>query len=355
MTNRSSTIIVYGSYGYTGKLIVTECRSKNLKVILAGRNPVALKEQSEATGYDFEVVDTMTPAGLRNLLSKGCVVIHCGGPFQFTARAMVEACLNTQTHYTDITGEHQVFEVLANYHEEAQACGITILPGAGFDVVPSDCLALHLKNRLPNAQYLQLAFAMAGGGTSRGTARTMIEGLGYGSAIRVDGMLRAIPLGKKIIDVDFGPFRRNTLNIPWGDIATAWRSTGIPNIEVYMAAPPKMIFAAKLGNYFNWLLRKRWLKKILYHKLNSRPAGPDENRLLSSKSYLWGKVFNEKGEIRISTIETCGGYSLTAKTSVLIAEKIVSGNFKPGYQTPGTAYGADLILEIAGTKRIDTI
>jgi short subunit dehydrogenase-like uncharacterized protein len=349
-----TTIILYGSYGYTGKIIAQVCKAKKLNVILSGRNKEELKKQSEETGYPFEVVDIADSTALRNLLKKGSVVIHCGGPFQYTAKAMADACLETKTHYTDITGEHQVFELLAGYDEKGKVAGITIMPGTGFDVVPSDCLALHLKNRLPSATHLQLAFTMSKGGLSRGTSRTMTEGLGNGSLIRKDGILTPINLGEKVLEVDFGSFKAPTLNIPWGDISTAWRSTGIPNIEVYTGATASMIRNAKMSKYFNWLLRMRWVKNYMLKKVDQKPAGPSEEKRNSGRSFLWGRVWDDNGKECISRLETVSGYTLTAKTAVLIAEKILSGNFKTGYQTPAMAYGADLIMEIDTTKRVDS-
>ena len=147
----TSKIILYGSYGYTGNLIAQECSSKNLDVILSGRNEEALKKQSTNTNYPYEVVNITDTDALKNLLAKGRLVIHCGGPFQYTAKAMASACLETKTHYTDITGESAVFELLSKLDDQGKQAGITIMPGTGFDVVPSDCLALHLKNRLPSA------------------------------------------------------------------------------------------------------------------------------------------------------------------------------------------------------------
>lgn len=352
MTN--STIIIYGSYGYTGKIIALECKAKNLAVILAGRDKQALQKQSEETEYPYEVVDISDSIALKNLLRKGAIVIHCGGPFQFTAKAMADACLETKTHYTDITGEHQVFELLAGYDQRGKEAGITIMPGTGFDVVPSDCLALHLKNRLPMATHLQLAFTMSKGGLSRGTSRTMTEGLGNGSLIRKDGKLTPIHLGERVLEIDFGAFKTSTLNIPWGDISTAWRSTGIPNIEVYTGATASMIRNAKMSKYFNWLLRTRWVKNYMLKKVDQKPAGPSEEKRNSGRSFLWGKVWDASGKECISRLETLSGYTLTAKTAVLIAEKILGGNFKSGYQTPAMAYGADLIMEIETTKRIDS-
>jgi short subunit dehydrogenase-like uncharacterized protein len=263
---------------------------------------------------------------------------------------MVEACHQTKTHYTDITGEHEVFEMLSEYDARAKAAGIMILPGAGFDVVPSDCLAVHLKNRLPSATHLQLAFKMSKGGLSRGTSRTMIEGLGHGSMIRENGKLKRIPLGTLTLTVDFGEFRSNTLNIPWGDISTAWRSTGIPNIAVYMGAHASMIRNARLSKYFNWLLKSRWLKNFLQRKIDRKPDGPPTERRLSGKSFLWGKVCDGQGNTAISTLTTLNGYTLTAKTSVHIAAKILSGNFRAGFQTPAMMYGEKLILEIEGSQ-----
>jgi short subunit dehydrogenase-like uncharacterized protein len=346
-------IIVYGSYGYTGKLIVDECRARNLNVLLSGRNEKALRDQSQTSGYPFEAADVNNPSAIKKILEKGRVLIHCGGPFQYTAQAMADACLETKTHYTDITGEYPVFELLAGYDQKAREAGITIMPGTGFDVVPSDCLALHLKNRLPSATHLQLAFTMSKGGLSRGTAKTMVEGMGYGSVIRKDGALEKIALGEKILEVDFGPLVAKTLNIPWGDISTAWRSTQIPNIEVYTGATEKMIRNARRSRYFNWWLRQRWLKNYLIKKINQRSPGPSEENRNTSRSFLWGKVWDSEGRIHISRLETLSGYTLTAKTAVLIAGKILRGDYKTGYQTPAMAYGADLILEVDGTSRTD--
>ncbi|MCU0418668.1 MAG: saccharopine dehydrogenase NADP-binding domain-containing protein [Cyclobacteriaceae bacterium] len=351
---RARTLIIYGSYGYTGQLVVAECKRKNIQVILAGRDAPKLQRQSAESGFPYEVVDVHQAGALREVLAKGIAVIHCAGPFVHTAQAMVEACLQTQTHYTDITGEYRVFEQLAGYDARAKASGIMVLPGTGFDVVPSDCLAVHLKNRLPSATHLQLAFAMSKGGLSRGTKRTMIEGLGEGGCIRENGTLVPIALGDRTAEIDFGAFRTKALCIPWGDIATAWRSTGIPNIEVYAGATEAMIKNARRARYINWLLRRAWLKRILLRKIDRQKPGPSREKLEAGRSYLWGRVWDAEGRTLESRLETVSGYQLTAVTAVLIAEKIIQGNVKPGYQTPAMAYGADLILEVPSTHRTDS-
>jgi short subunit dehydrogenase-like uncharacterized protein len=346
-------VIVYGSYGFTGRLIVQECRRQRLNVLLAGRDRNKLRQQGELSGYHFEVVEMNNRQRLLQVLEQAHVLIHCGGPFQHTARAMAEACLHAGTHYTDITGEYPVFEQLANYDDTARKAGITIMPGTGFDVLPSDCLALHLKNRLPSATHLQLAFATVKGGLSRGTKRTMVEGLGEGGAIRSQGKLVAEPLGHRSMRIDFGPFTRSALSIPWGDISTAWRSTGIPNIEVYTRVSSWAIFFARWLRYVNGLFRLPLVKKILRAHIDRQEAGPDAQQLAVGRSYLWGKAWNLHGQAVESRLETINAYALTAATSVLVARKILEGGVHPGYQTPAMAYGANLILEIAGSHLTD--
>lgn len=350
-----NTLIVYGSYGYTGRLIVNELKATSFSVILAGRQREALQKQSEETGYPFEVVDIHDPIGLRKLLAKASLVVHCGGPFRFTAKQMVDACLETQTHYTDITGEWQVFELLAGYDAAAKQAGIQLMPGTGFDVVPSDCLAVHLKKRLPTATHLQLAFAMVPGGMSRGTKKSMTESLGYGGIMRRNNELVPFTLGKDVLDLDFGTFTAKTTRIQWGDISTAWRSTGIPTIEVFAGADEKSIRSLRLSNYLGWLLRRRWVKNFILNQIDKGQAGPSEQHLQTGKCYLRGTVRDEAGNTHTSLFNGPNAYLLTAKTAALIAEKIMTGNFDAGYKTPAMQYGADLVLEIADTERSDLV
>lgn len=350
---RENTIIVYGSYGYTGRLIINELKKKSFTVILAGRKREALQKQSEETGYPYEVVGISDTTALKNLLLKASLVLHCGGPFRFTAKQMVDACLETKTHYTDITGEWQVFELLAGYDGAAKKAGIQIMPGTGFDVVPSDCLAVHLKKRLPAATHLQLAFAMVPGGMSRGTKKSMTESLGFGGIMRKNNELVPFTLGKDVLDLDFGKFTTKTTRIQWGDISTAWRSTGIPTIEVFAGADEKAISNLKLSNHLGWLLRKRWMKDFILKQIDKGKAGPSEHDLHNGRCYLRGTVWDAEGNIKTSLFNGPNAYLLTAKTAVLIAEKVMTGKLDAGYKTPAMQYGADLVLEIKDTIRDD--
>ncbi len=347
---RKYQVLIYGSYGYTGRLITDESKVYGLKVLLSGRNETKLAQHSDETGLPYQTVDVENRAALEGLLQQAEVVIHCAGPFKHTAQPMANACLKTQTHYTDITGEYDVFELLAGFDQRAKDKGILIMPGVGFDVVPSDCLAVHLKNQLPEPKLLELAFASTTRGMSRGTNKTIIEGMGYGSVIRKDGVLTFVPLGHDVQVIDFGPFSSKTMCIPWGDVSTAWRSTSIENIKVYMAVTDKMIKNAKMSNWLGWLLRQHWVKNYMLKKLDQKPAGPSREKRDKGRSFLWGRVVDGSGEEREARLEVPNGYVLTAKCAALTAERLCTTEVRPGYYTPAQYFGETFILEIEGSK-----
>jgi short subunit dehydrogenase-like uncharacterized protein len=350
---RPYDVLIYGAYGYTGKLITRACGERGINALLSGRDRNRLREIAGETDYPFEACGLGDRSALEALLRKVSVIIHCAGPFAFTAPQMAEACLAAGTHYVDITGEYTVFEALSRLDERAKEKRIVIMPGAGFDVVPSDCLARHLKGKLPAATLLQLAFAIPQGGVSRGTARTVIESLGHGSMVRSNGHLRPIALGEKALDVDFGPFRSTAMCIPWGDISTAWRSTGIPNIEVYIAVSKRFLALARMSRWFNWLMRSEWVRAYLRRKLDARPAGPDDKRLLTGVCYLWGRVADAHGNTAEVRLQTRNGYWLTARTATLVTAKLLSGNVRHGYYTPAMYFGEGLIMEVEGSQWMD--
>jgi short subunit dehydrogenase-like uncharacterized protein len=279
-------------------------------------------------------------------------VLHCAGPFVHTSRQMADACLRTRTHYLDITGEIAVFEALAACDAEARAAGIMVLPGVGFDVVPSDCLAAHLKRRLPSATSLALAF-QALGRVSRGTANTAVENLARGGMVRRAGTLVAVPANYKtrVIDLGRGPVTASA--IPWGDVSTAFSSTGIPNIEVYtvLSATTRLLMAA--SGELRPVLASYAAQRLLKRLVRGQPLGPSDEERARGMSLLWGEVVDDLGARCVSRVRAPEGYTLTALTALAIAEKALAGQAPAGFQTPSRAYGADLILEIPGVTRED--
>lgn len=348
-----STFLLYGANGYTGRLIARYAADYGLKPLLAGRNREALETLANSLNLPWRVVDLEDPAGLDRVLSEVDVVLHAAGPFRRTAAPMIEACIRTRTHYLDITGEIAVFERAKSMHQKAAEAGIMIMSGVGFDVVPTDCIALYLKNRLPDATHLKLAFGSVGGGLSHGTAITMAEGAGEPGAARVNGRIVPVPVGQKGMWVDFGIKKLFTMTIPWGDVSTAYTTTGIPNIETYTAVAPRTHRLLKYQWMFNWFLRLPFVRARSIQKIKARPAGPDAARRERSKCLVWGEVTNAAGESRCARLIGPEGYTLTAITSLIITRKVLEGSFRTGYQTPAGCYGEDLILEVPNLERSD--
>jgi short subunit dehydrogenase-like uncharacterized protein len=337
----SKAILIYGSYGYTGELIVDLAVAAGAKPILAGRSADKVETQAALHGGEHRVFGVDDPDLLiRGLEGVGTVL-----------DAMAEACLHVGAHYLDITGEVAVFESMKKLHARAQDAGIMIMPGTGFDVVPTDCLALHLKNRLPDATELTLAFT--GQKTSRGTAMTMVEGLAKGGLIRQNGVLTEVPSAWKTRDINFGEGTKTAMTIPWGDVSTAFHSTGIPNIVVYMAAPPGLQRAARISRYLGWLLAMAPIQSLLKGRIKAGPAGPSDQEREAGRSLIWGEVRNADGKSVESRLLTPDAYTLTAQTAWEIAKRAAAGNVPNGYQTPASAFGADFILEFPGVERTD--
>lgn len=345
------TFLIYGANGYTGELITRFAADRGLKPIIAGRREAAIRPIAEKYGFDHRIFALDETEKLDAALSEVAMVLHCAGPFSLTSKAMGEACLRTKTHYTDITGEIAVFEACAAVDQKAKDAGIMVMPGVGFDVVPSDCLARHLKDRLPSATELSLAF-YGMGRISHGTQATMTMNVGKGGAVRRDGKIMSVPAAWRTRKIDFGSGVVKTgVTIPWGDVATAYYSTGIPNIEVFTVVPPSALKMMKMSRYLGWLFAMGPFQRYLQSKIP--PGGPSDEERAKGKTLLWGEASDPEGNRVEARMQAPEGYTVTAIAALNIAEKILAGNFTPGYQTPAKAYGADLILEIDGVTRQD--
>ena len=348
------TFLIYGSYGYTGQLIAELAVKKGLKPILAGRDETQLKVQAQRLGLEYRAFDLADTAALDSALQEVEAVLHCAGPFVLTFRQMAEACLRNKKHYVDISGEIEGFEALAALDNEAKQAGVMLLPGAGFDVVPTDCLSAHLKQRLPSGTYLRLFIRGVGAGVSRGTAKSAIENMHRQGRIRKDGVLVQVPAAWKVVQKDFGHGPVSTVTVGWGDVSTAYYSTGIPNIETYMAFPQRIIKFMRATQLLGFLLYTRPVKYILKSAVNNLfLPGPSEERRDKGITIIIGEVTDAKGGREVSRLQTREGYSFTAQATVEIMKRILSSDYKTGFQTPSLVYGPDFVLQFDGTKRTD--
>ncbi len=340
--------LIYGAYGYTGALITRMAVERGMRPVLGGRAPKRLEALASRYGLEMRAFSLGDPLQVDEGLAGMGLVLHCAGPFVDTASAMAEGCLRTGTHYADITGEVEVFEALAAMDAAAKAAGVMLLPGGGFDVVPTDCLALFLKEQLPDATELALGF-MAEGSMSHGTALTIINRIDRGTTIRRNGKLEDVPGVWGSRDIDFGEGERKAVSIAWGDVASAYYSTGIPNIAVYMAAPAGMRLMLHGSKYLGPMLGADSVKRFL--KGMVKAGGPSDAARAKGYSLVWGEVRDGEGNRREARLRTLEGYTLTVEGMLRIAERVAAGDAPAGFQTPAKAYGADFVLELPETER----
>ena len=344
------TLLVYGSYGYTGRLIVRDVVARGGTPIVAGRDDAAVTRQADDLGVDARAFDLEADVAAR--IRDVDAVLNCAGPFVNTAEPLVEACLETGTDYLDVTGEFQVFERLRRYDGRARDADVTLLPGVGFDVVPSDCLAAFLHERLPAATHLSLGIK-SGSSPSRGTARTLVEHLGAGGVVRHNGRLVEVPTAYRTREIDFGDGPEHAVTIPWGDVVTAGHSTGIDSIEVYGAAPVWATRAMAAFDRLDWLLERRSVERALRWLIDARVDGPDEEELATDRATVWGEVRDERTDRRArARLETPNPYTLTVDAAVTAADRLLDDRDRvaAGFQTPSSAFGHEFVRELEGTE-----
>lgn len=344
--------MIYGANGYTGRLIARRAVSLGMYPLLAGRDRASLERLANELDCQMRIFSLESASKMAEQLADVDLVLNCAGPFVQTAEHLIEACLQSGTHYLDITGEWNVIEHAASQGEQAKRAGIVVIPAVGFDVVPSDCLAKQLANALPDATRLELAFRIhtSGAALSPGTANTMLSQLGQGTFARIDGQIQRLDDPWQAVKIPFASGERSAVAISWGDIASAFHSTGIPNIRVYQPVSKSQIRKLQRWNWLlpvvawspiQWLGRK-WIKRNI--------PGPAEQQRQQSHSEFWGRVTNDACRSVEGTLSTPEGYTLTSHTAVETARRVLAGEVSPGFHTPAMALGGQYIEQFDGVK-----
>ena len=328
----TAPLLVYGAYGYTGELVARRAAEVGLPLIVAGRDSERTVRVARALGCDWRAFPLGDPDAARRGIRGAGAVVHCAGPFVRTAAPMAEACIAERAHYLDVTGEIPVFQALLAMDPAAKAAGVMLLPGAGFDVVPSDCLAAHLVRRLPGATSLDLVIAGMDR-ISRGTARTMLEHAG--SARGAAAETRAFDLG-------FGPV--TAVRVPWPDVFTAQRSTGIPLVRTWLVADGPTRAVLRLVPLLAPLLGSPRVRAAR-RGVGRRPRG--------RRSVVLGEAVDPSGRRAVAIQRHPDTYGLTALAAVELAMRALRGDAPPGWQTPAMAYGPDVVLALPGVSRED--
>lgn len=347
----SDRILIYGAYGYTGRLVAEQAATDGLDPIVAGRSAGKVESLAVNHGLDHRVFTLDDSREVADALADVAVVINCAGPFDRTSTPLVDACIETGTHYLDITGEIAVFEAIAARDTEAEAAGVTLLPGVGFDVVPTDSLAAHLAERLPDATHLELGFQGLGE-LSPGTAHTVVESLDDSGTVRRDGDLVDVPVAHDVRTIDFGDGPTTAATIQWGDVSTAYHTTGIPNVTVYADQPEMTIRFLRLSNRLRWLLGSDPVQSVLHGLVDRFVDGPSEAARREESMYVWGRATNGEESV-VSRLVTPESYLFTSHSAPLLAARVRDGEAPVGFQTPASAFGPDVALDIDGVERTD--
>lgn len=353
--------VLYGATGYTGELLAEEAAKRGLTPVLAGRNAAKLKALGDRLKLPWQAVSLDDAKGLRALLEGKGAVLHAAGPFVDTSAPMADACLDTRCSYLDITGELPVFEALFARDGEAKEKGVALIPGVGFDVVPSDCLAVHVASKLPGADTLELALA-AIGQPSAGTVKSLVGLLPNGGWVRRGGALVPHPIGKGVHPVRFSHRTAMAAPGPIADLVTAFHSTGIPNITVSLAVPSGVARMAKVGwplgvvgfPVFAKLLQSKSVRARIDQRIEGSQAGPDAAGRATGRCYLHARVTAKNGTSAEGWLETAEGYEHTRHAAVSAVQTVLAQKPK-GALSPAMAFGKDFVLGVPGTKRLDTL
>jgi len=343
-------VLIYGATGYTGRLIAERLRNSRRHVVVSGRTLDRVQALSAALGVAGRTIAIDDAEALDSALDDVDVLINAASPFALTASALIESCLRTNTHYLDITGELPVFQNAFLQDEAARTRGIMIMPGAGFGVVASDCLAVHVAALVPNAKYLRIA-VLRPSSFSRGTFRSALGVASSPVSIRRNGRLTLLPVGRLQRAFDFGDGERESVAVSWADVFTAYHSTGIRNIEAYFEAGFAARALYQLGAGVAGAMQLRPVRALIDAVAGAWPEGPSEVRRQSERCVVVAEAEDSWRQVRGARLETPDGYSFTAEAAATIAKRIIGGDFVSGFQTPARVYGADLALQFKGTSR----
>ena len=343
--------MIYGAYGYSGRLVAERAKQQGLTPVLAGRDPEKTRAVGDEFGLEHRVFDLRDTHRIAQNLLDIDAVIHCAGPFSATSVPMLGGCISGKAHYFDITGEIAVFEHAHSprVNAAARAAGIIVCPGVGFDVVPTDCIAKALADAMPAALTLALGFH-GSMHMSPGTAKTVIESLGHGTMGRRDGRVVEIPL--EIREIDFGRGVRRSMCVSWGDVSTAYFTTGIENITVYWPASDATIRKLRFAWLARPLLRQAWLQRRIKREIDRKVKGPSTEQRQQQPVHVWGEVSDRSGHTVTARMTTANGYTVTQLAPVAIVEHLMRHDAEAGSTTPALLMGRDFASGLPGSSDI---
>jgi len=321
---------------------------------LAARSAPQLIPLAEELGLDYLVLNLDNPRAIAEACEPLRAVLHAAGPFASTFRPILDACLLTQTHYVDINGELAVFEYLLTQNQAAQRKKVCVIPGAGFDVVAANSLAVYTAAQLEDPLELDIAISV-NEPASVGTRRSTLEVLAGGGRIRRSGRLLNYPLGKTRRFVRFMDRSRPVIPAPLGELSTAYSATGVPNLTTYLALSPGTIrLLGIFGRPLAMFLRNPRLRGWLQRRQSSARKKTDPSLPKQTHSEIYVRAVSSAGQVAQAWLETLGAYQFTAISAVACLEATLEGR-SPGVYTPDQILGEHWMLQLERTRRLDAL
>jgi short subunit dehydrogenase-like uncharacterized protein len=344
--------LIYGGNGYTAALLAGEELARGMRPILCGRDAERTKQAAERFGLEHRVARLDAARDLENALRGVGVVVNAAGPFSETTAPLLEACLDNGVHYLDVSGEAETLDFVSRKHAEARAAGVMLMPGVGFDVVPSDCLARHVVDQL--ARPSRLSIGLTGlRSASRGSARTTIDQIGKKVLVRRGGRLCTVAPASLERSFDYGAGPSASLAVSWADVVSAYYSTGVPDIDVYFEATPAVRAALVTSRHLGWMMGSAPVQRYLKTWTRFLPEGPGEEERRTATAVVVAEAEDADGRRATARLRTPEVYTFTAMTGAAVAERVLAGDWQPGFQTPSRVYGADFVLSFPGVSRED--
>jgi short subunit dehydrogenase-like uncharacterized protein len=346
-----STWMLYGASGLTGRMIAEEALRRGHHPILAGRSAERIRPLAESLHLPWRAADLTSPTALQEALQGVDAVLLAASPFQQTAPALVQACLATGTSYADIANEISHFRLLQQQDRAARQRGVGLVPGVGFGVVATNCLARSVAEQLPDATELLCANHIASTTSGAGAAATGLEIIRGGGFVIRQGRYQRYRLGRGARRVRFADAIRVATPFPLGDLAAAEMATAIPNITMYSTAVPTGLAGLALP-VIRRLLAIPAVRQRMSRRSFEQPT--DANKPTSPHSQAWAKGRNAAGQEVTRWLATGDGYAFTAASSVLAMERIMDGSLV-GVLPPALAFGADFALAVPHTQRFASV
>ncbi|MDP7736194.1 saccharopine dehydrogenase family protein [Mycobacterium paragordonae] len=331
-------ILLYGATGYTGRLVARTFAEQGLQPVLSGRREDALRAVADPLGLDVRI------GGLDDLdLSATQALLNCAGPFGRTQAPLLRRCVDAGVAYLDLAGEVDEHLAAAAWNDRARAAGVLVMPGAGYGIVASDCLAAYVAETLVGPPVRVEVALKTVGAVSRGTAEVVLGSLRRTGVRRRSGALVACRPGRARMKVDFGDGDGLTTVVtnPWrADLVASVPAT--PSYDTYMAfpAPVRMMIGIPHGGLLRAVARRL-------------PEGPTDEALAQGRSAVWARATGTGGAQTTAVLRGPDAYIFTAKAAAACMRRILAGDAPPGVHTPASAWGYDLALEIDGVVRVD--